>query len=184
MLNIGMRYWEAVAVVFSILYTWLLADGNMWCWWFAIGASIIYIALTIRVGIFAESFLHFVYLIMAIYGLNRSREWEESGISESFGWPIHLLAVGMGGLTTFIFGRLLTTFKSAKATYLDSFTTVFSLWATWLMVNFYAENWLYWIVIDAASSVLYFRQRLFLSSILFLAYMLMALRGWILWTTG
>ncbi|MFN3952001.1 MAG: nicotinamide riboside transporter PnuC [Thermaurantimonas sp.] len=180
----GLRYWEAVAVVFSILYTWLLADGNMWCWWFAIGASVIYIALTLRVGLFAESFLHGVYLIMAIYGLHRSGEWEASGLSESFGWPVHILAVASGGIITYGSGRLLVTYTRAKATYLDSFTTVFSLWATWLMVNFYPENWIYWIVIDAASAVLYFRGGLFMSSLLYLAYTFLALRGWILWTSG
>lgn len=181
---VGVRFWEGLAVLFSVLYTWLLAEGNMSCWWFAMGASVIYVVLTIRVGLYAEMFLHIVYFVMAVYGLVRARIWENSGLSAFYGWPVHLLAIVIGGVITYIVGKMLTTIKSAKATYLDAFTTVFSLWATWLMVNFYPENWLYWIVIDAASAILYFRRRLFISSVLFSAYTILAIRGWILWTSG
>lgn len=180
----GFRFWEVIAVLCSVLYTWLIADGNMWCWWFAIGASVIYMSLTFRVGLYAEAFLHFIYLIMAVYGLSRSNIWKVSGTSEILQWYLHFIIIFLAGILTYMTGWLLSKIRGARATYLDAFTTVYSLWATWLMVNFYPENWLYWIVIDAASAVLYFRRRLFISSVLYVAYTVMAVRGWILWTSA
>lgn len=175
------RLSEVVAVVCSLLYTWLLAEGNMWCWWFAMLASMIFMILTLNVGLYGEWLLHLFYLGMAIYGIYRSDQWDEAGLTPSLHWQVHLLVILLAGAISIISGRALAALKGAKATYLDAFTTVYSLWATWLMVNFYPENWLYWIVIDGASVVLYYRRGLYISSGLFVVYTALALRGWILW---
>ncbi|MFN4300265.1 MAG: nicotinamide riboside transporter PnuC [Thermaurantimonas sp.] len=173
---------EAVAVCCSLLYTWLLADGNMACWWFAIVGSMIYVFITFSMGLVAEAVLHFFYLLTAIYGLFNRGSWVEEGVHSSLTAATHASAIAILGILTLISGHLLQKIKGAAVTYLDSFTTLFSFWATWLMVNFYPENWLYWIVIDAASVVLYLSRRLYLSSLLFFFYTLLAIRGWLLWT--
>ena len=43
-------------------------------------------------------------------------------------------------------GLYLKRKTDAKTPYLDAFTTVFSLIATWLMIHYVHENWLYLIV--------------------------------------
>ena len=43
------------------------------------------------------------------------------------------------------------------------------------------ENWLYWIVIDAAAIYLYLEKGLYLTALLFAAYILIALVGYIAW---
>ncbi|GCD77270.1 hypothetical protein JCM31826_07520 [Thermaurantimonas aggregans] len=159
-----------------------MADGNMACWWFAIVGSIIYVFITFSMGLIAEAVLHFFYLLMAFYGLFNRGSWVEEGVHSSLSAATHALSIALLGILTWISGNLLHKIKGAAVTYLDSFTTLFSFWATWLMVNFYPENWLYWIGIDAASVVLYLSRRLYLSALLFFFYTLLAIRGWLLWT--
>jgi nicotinamide mononucleotide transporter len=43
------------------------------------------------------------------------------------------------------------------------------------------ENWLYWIVIDVVSIYLYYNRELHLTSLLFLAYTIIAIFGYFMW---
>ena len=63
----------------------------------------------------------------------------------------------------------------------DTFTTVFSVVATILVIKKVLENWLYWIVIDLVSIFLYFEKDLHLSSILFMIYTIIAIKGYFSW---
>jgi nicotinamide mononucleotide transporter len=43
------------------------------------------------------------------------------------------------------------------------------------------ENWLYWVVIDSASIYLYLDRELYLTALLFLAYIVIAVFGYRQW---
>ena len=64
---------------------------------------------------------------------------------------------------------------------LDSFTTVFSIIATIMVIKKILENWLYFIVIDIASIYLYFTRDLNQTAILFAVYTLIAIYGYFNW---
>ena len=64
---------------------------------------------------------------------------------------------------------------------LDSFTTVFSIIATIMLIKKILENWLYFIVIDIASIYLYFTRDLNQTAILFAVYTLIAIYGYFNW---
>jgi nicotinamide mononucleotide transporter len=66
--------------------------------------------------------------------------------------------------------------------YLDSFTMVFSLLATYLTIKKYSENWLFWIVIDALLCYLFYQQNLSINAFLFLIYTFVAVYGWFKWS--
>ena len=59
----------------------------------------------------------------------------------------------------------------------DGFTTVFSILATWWMIQFDALNWWYWLVIDLVSVWLYAKRGMPWGALLFAVYSLMALDG-------
>ena len=63
----------------------------------------------------------------------------------------------------------------------DSFTTIFSLIATYMVVKKVLGNWLYWIVIDLVSVYLYFNRDLHLTSLLFIVYTIIAVFGYFSW---
>ena len=90
----------------------------------------------------------------------------------------HLILLSGAVIGTVVLGVILRKTTDAMLPFLDAFTTVFSLAATWLMINMIHENWLYWIVIDTVSIYLYAKRGLKLSSVLFLLYLLLALDGY------
>ena len=70
----------------------------------------------------------------------------------------------------------MTNYTHADFAYLDSFTTCFAVVTTYLVAKKILENWLYWIVIDAASMYLYYEKGYYPTLALFVFYTLMA--GW------
>jgi nicotinamide mononucleotide transporter len=78
-------------------------------------------------------------------------------------------------------GFYFSTYTSAKMPIVDSFTTIFSIIATYLVTKKVLENWLYWIVIDVVSIYLYFGRDLHLTSLLFIVYTVIAIFGYFSW---
>ena len=172
---------ESIAVFFSILYVILAAKENIWCW----GAGAISVSLYIYICFFAQLYpeagLQVFYLLMAFYGYYHWTKKEQSlQISE---WRIgeHLLILAIGAVFTFLMGFYFATYTNAKMPIVDSFTTVFSLFATYMVAKKILRNWLYWIVIDAVSVYLYFSRDLHLTSLLFMAYTIIAIFGYFSW---
>lgn len=160
----------------SAVYTFLYLKGVVpVCFIPAFLGSLIYVILCWKRKIYAESFLYLFYVAMAIIGYF-------SLMPEVFAskWSIsaHFLVISIGAISTFISGFLLRKYSDAATPYLDSFTTIFSLIATWMMVAFIHENWLYWIVIDSLAIVLYAKRRMWITVLLFALYLLMAIDGY------
>ena len=172
---------EAIAVVLSVLYVILAAKKNILCWW-AAGISVtLYIYIFFSVQLYPETGLQVFYLLMAFYGYF---QWNKNnGKLEIAQWTIgkHLFLILIGAIVTFLMGFYFTTYTNAKMPIVDSFTTVFSIIATYMVTKKVLENWLYWIVIDAVSIYLYFSRDLHLTSLLFVAYTIIAVFGYFSW---
>ncbi len=121
------------------------------------------------------------YLFMAFYGYYHWNKKEQSlQISE---WSIskHLFILIVGAILTFLMGFYFVTYTDSKIPIVDSFTTVFSIISTYMVTKKILENWLYWIVIDTVSVYLYFSRDLHLTSLLFIAYTIIAIAGYFTW---
>lgn len=164
---------EFAAVTLSVAYTWMYLKGYL-PWGFipaALGAGL-FAYLCWKKKIYAESALQVFYIGLAGLGiLGYGNEIEISGV-------FHLVLISGAVLGTITLGVILNKTTDATLPFLDAFTTVFSIVATWLMVNMIHENWLYWIVIDTISIYLYAKRGLQLSSTLFFLYLLLALDGY------
>ena len=166
------RLIEVAAVTFSVAYTWMYLKGFL-PWAFipaALGAGLFaYICWNKK--IYAESALQAFYIGLAGLGIiGYGNDFQISGL-------FHLILLSGAAIGTVVLGVILKKTTDAMLPFLDAFTTVFSLAATWLMINMIHENWLYWIVIDTVSIYLYAKRGLKLSSALFLLYLLLALDG-------
>ncbi len=173
-------------MVCSLLYTFFYARGQLIAWLFGAIASILFLILVARKGLIAEIATHGFYLLSAIYGY-----LAQSGRGISFGWtilqplqlklPQHLFWIAATAFLGMALGFALSKNPRSKMPYFDAQTTVFSILATVLMVRFDPTNWIYWIVIDTASAILYSRRKLLLSALLYGVYTAMAIYG--LWTS-
>ena len=171
---------ESVAVLFSILYVVLVAKENIWCWAAALISVSLYIYICFFAQLYPETGLQVFYFIMAIIGYYM---WNKENKEEIKEWSEikHLLIILLGAILTFFMGFYFSTYTDSQMPIIDSFTTVFSIIATYMVVKKVLGNWLYWIVIDAVSVYLYFNRDLHLTSLLFIAYTIIAIFGYFSW---
>ncbi len=173
---------ETLAVISSVIYVALAAKENILCWGAAAISVSLYIYICFSAQLYAETGLQIFYLCMALYGYYNWNKKEQS--LQIIEWSInkHFLVLIAGTILTFLMGFYFTTYTDAKMPVLDSFTTVFSIFATYMVVKKILGNWLYWIVIDAVSVYLYSNRDLHLTSLLFITFTIIAIFGYFSWT--
>lgn len=179
--------WELVAVVLAIAYLWLALRENSLCWYCALASTAIYTGLFWDVSLLMESALNVYYMVMAVYGWFQwrrvSSEAKAKHNAEIHSWPrsYHCLAWGLIILCSVISGAILASNTSAVLPYLDSLTTWGSVVTTWMVARKVLENWLYWILIDGLSIILYIDRGLYLTSLLFVGYVIIVVFGYFSW---
>jgi nicotinamide mononucleotide transporter len=189
----AMGWIEALAVLLALTYVVLAAMESIWCWPAAFIGSSLSTWLYAKVNLKAEAALSVFYVVMAVVGWwqwRRKKAEPETGhpvLSRErrpiLRWPLryHLLIVLVNGLVTLALGYLLENYWNSSMPYLDSFTTVFSLYTTWMVTQKVLENWLYWVVIDVAGIYLNASRELYLFAALSAVYTLIAIAGFLRW---
>jgi nicotinamide mononucleotide transporter len=175
---------EAIAVIAAIAYLLLAIRQNIWCWLGAGVSTAIYVYLFFDARLYMESALNLFYFGMAIYGWS---VWYfgRSGDAELpvsvWGRNLHGIAIVSIVAASIVSGYLLARFSDAVYPYIDSMTTWGAIWATFLVARKVLENWWYWLVIDAASIVIYWSRDLQLTALLFVVYVVMIPFGLVAW---
>lgn len=174
---------EIVAVIFGVLYTVLMAQNKISCWIFGIIGSLLSVYLFVEYAkLYAEAILYTFYVFAGIYGWI---EWKKQKIVEEvyqhkLSTHIKLITSGTVFSILLYFG-LTYFFAAAEKPLIDSFTTVFSFIATYLMAKKWIENWYYWLVIDAVSTYLYLTRELEVYALLMLVYTILVVYGYWQW---
>jgi nicotinamide mononucleotide transporter len=176
---------EWVAVAFAFAYLLLAIRQNAWCWFTSIVSSAIFLVIFARSGLPMQAWLQGFYIAMAVYGW---RAWGR-GVDQRGELPVsrrplawHAVAIALVCAVGLVNGAWAArSAPGGVVPYLDSLTAWASVFTTWLVARKVLENWLYWIVIDLAAAVLYWSQGLALTALLFVAYALLAVRGYQEW---
>tara|TARA_R110001599_G_scaffold65838_2_gene185872 strand:+ start:120485 stop:121099 length:615 start_codon:yes stop_codon:yes gene_type:complete len=180
----AMTFWEVAAVILGIAYLLLAMKESLWCWYAAFISTAIFLVLFWDVGLLMESGLQVYYLAMAVYGWWQWQQGSEARTElaiSSWGSRQHTIALLAVLLVSTASGALLEQFTKAALPYLDSFTTWGSILTTWMVARKILENWLYWLVIDSVSIYLYLDRELYLTALLFAAYLIIVLFGYRKW---
>ena len=180
-LNFNWSIIESVAVFFSVLYVILVLKESILCWWAAAISVILYIYICYTAQLYPETGLQVFYLLMAFYGYYQWNKNDSTLQIEQWTTAKHLLILLIGAILTFLMGFYFSIYTNAAMPLVDSFTTVFSVFATYMITKKILGNWLYWIVIDAVSVYLYFSRDLHLTSLLFIVYTVIAIFGYFSW---
>lgn len=177
---------ELLAVVASAIGVWLGTTGKriMWPWWGL--SSALYAWLFLNYDLYASAALQVAFIVAAIWGWFG---WGPQGASSrNLSWTLRAVIFGAGALVWLAITPFLIDLGAAAALP-DAFGLVFSLIAQVIMVLQFRENWLVWLVVDLLYVGLYWSQDLKFTSLLYIAFSAIALRGWINWkklarTTG
>jgi nicotinamide mononucleotide transporter len=182
---LGTSIWEAVGVITALLYLVLATRRSQWCWLHAFVSSVCYTVVMWRAGLVMDTLLSVFYVGMAVYGY---WQWRSGQTSDgelqivSWSWRQHVLAITavllVSAINVWILQNHVTT---ARSPWLDSLVTWGSVLTTFMVARRVIENWLYWIVIDGVAAYLYYTRDLNVTALLFVAYVLMVIYGYVVW---
>ncbi|GAA5144066.1 nicotinamide riboside transporter PnuC [Thalassotalea piscium] len=178
---------EWLAVISSLLYVILAANNNIWCWPAALVSTTLYTVIFYEFYLWSDSLLQVYYFAMAIYGWICWREHTANGNEKpllainqkTIGF--HIKAILICGVISLLVGWLMANFTPTHFPYLDAVTTIFALFATYLVTQKVVENWLYWIAIDFVSIYLYIEKALIPTAFLFGFFVVFATYGYFKW---
>lgn len=176
--------WEAAASLLGLAYLLLAVRRNLLCWLCAFISTSIYIALFFQAALYMQVLLNGFYLVMAVYGfIHWRRGRTESGDVRIESWTVsqHARVALLVIIASALNGWVLARWTDSPAPYLDSFVTWGSIVTTWMVARRIIENWLYWIVVDAVAAWLYYGQGLLATTVLFIIYLGIVVRGYFVW---
>jgi nicotinamide mononucleotide transporter len=176
-------YLEIVSVAFALVYLALAIPQSLWCWPAALISTAIWMVVSFNAKLYSDSGLQVFYFAMGIYGWVQWRRGgaEHTGIKVHW-WRLrtHAVTIALILLVSsgagFVMSRLDAAFP-----YLDSFTTVAAIVATFMVARKVIENWLYWFVIDSIYIYLYIERDLFRYAELYALYLVMIVFGFAAW---
>lgn len=174
---------EWSAVVFSLLYVFLAARQNIWCWFFGALSAGLSVVLFLIVKLYAESILYVFYVAFSFYGWWQWRSLGDVGERPIEEWSLrrHLLLIGSAALGAAGIYYFFSTYTDAAQPLIDALTTSFSFATTFLVARKVLSNWLYWVAIDALSVYLYASRGLPVYAALMAVYTGMAVYGYWQW---
>lgn len=169
---------EFVAVIASATGVWLGTTGKriMWPWYGLSG--VLYGWLFLNYDLYASASLQLVFIAAAVWGWFG---WGPQGASSrNLSWVMRVCLISAGIVTWLLITPFLVSLGAAAARP-DAFGLVFSVIAQVLMVLQFRENWIAWLVVNIVYVGLYWSQDLKFTSLLYVAFAAIALRGWINW---
>ncbi|MFM7627216.1 MAG: nicotinamide riboside transporter PnuC [Gammaproteobacteria bacterium] len=172
--------WLALATGLGYAVLAVRRDRRAWVFGAVSSALLAWLAAGARLPL--QAALQAVYVAFAVYGFRtwtREADATDAGRVRVLRWPpwrnaAALVAVGLG---TLALAPLLARHAEAAWPTLDAAVTLGSLLATWMTARALLDNWVWWIVVDAASLVLYASQGLVFVALLYLVYMVIAVVG-------
>lgn len=173
---------EYFALTLNIGFLWLLMKESAWCWVLGGLASLLSILLFVDGKLYAEALLYTFYVIMAVYGFITWNRPKDKGFVIHY-WRLnyHIITLIVGTVFAFVLGCLLKEFTDADYPYFDALTTSFSFIATFMEARKVMESWVYWIIINLLSIILYHLKGFDILALQMLLFVTMCIWGYFSW---
>lgn len=171
-------YLEFIAAIASFIGVGLGITGKRvtWPWWAL--SSALYGLFFLQYDLYASAALQLVFIAAAIAGWFG---WEATGAKPgALSLELRLITLVAIMSATALLVPVLTDL-GATAALPDTLLLFGSLAAQLLMVYEKYENWVLWLVVDAGYIALYASQGLLFTTVLYIAFTIMAAVGWRTW---
>ncbi|CCH00200.1 nicotinamide mononucleotide transporter PnuC [Fibrella aestuarina BUZ 2] len=193
-----MSYLEFFGVVIGGVAVWLSAQANVWSWPVGAVSVALFFFLFYQIQLYPDMGLQVFFFVTNIQGWwrwthpkpgeeNRQDELRVTRMPprQALTWVL-LGLLGTLALGTFaqnLHTLLPVVFSQPSAfPYIDSFTTVMSVVATYMMVQKRVECWYVWLVVDIILTYVYFAKGVKLVAAEYVIFCGIAVQGAYLWT--
>jgi nicotinamide mononucleotide transporter len=171
---------EVLGFVTGALCVWLLARQIIWNWPIGIANNALYLIVFLRSGLYGDAGLQIVYMILGAYGWwtwlratpGRMGLPVTRTSRRTWAWLIPATGVAAVGLAFF-----LRRFTDSTVPGWDGSTTALSLAAIFGQSRKYVESWWIWIAADVIYIPLYIYKNLWLTSVLYLVFLILCVIG-------
>src|SRR5688572_6898287 len=174
---------EGIAAAFGVVSVFLSTRQNIWSWPTAIVNVALYTVVFYNGRLYGQMGLQTVYLVLSIYGwyqwLHGGEQKTELRVSRASPRLLGILA-GLNVVAWIALAALLRR-TDAALPWLDALLTTTSLIAQWMMTRKILENWILWIVVDIVYVPMFLSQRLYATSLLYAAFLVLAVMGFVEW---
>lgn len=202
-LGYPMSYLEFLGVISGAVAVWLSARANIWSWPIGMVNVVLFFFLFFQIQLYPDMLLQVFFFVTNLMGwwtwthpnpdeavLKNAATGQELKITRT---PVSNLVIwSAGGLVaTAVLGafaqNLNTLFplvfsKPSAFPYVDSFTTVMSIVATFLMIRKRVECWYVWLLVDVVLTYLYFVKGVRFVALEYAVFCIIALFGAFNWT--
>lgn len=174
---------EAFAFVTGALCVWLTVKESAWNFPISLINVVAFFVVFLRARLFADMSLQVVFFILTLVGwyLWLFGGTRRTALKVSRCKPVGILiSLAATALITAAWWPVLKMVDDS-APFFDALTTAISLTAQWLLNSKRLENWHYWILADLLYVPLYLYKGLYLTSLLYGVFLVMATMGLIEW---
>lgn len=174
---------EAFSFVTGAVCVWLTVKENVWNFPISLVNVVAFGIVFTKAQLYADAGLQAVYFLLTVIGWYLWLYGGEGRTELHIGrapWR-ELVIVSLAGVLltaglTIYLGRV-----GDAMPFCDAFTTAISLCAQWFLNRKYLENWHFWIFVDVLYVPMYLYKELYLTSFLYLVFLVMATMGLIEW---
>ncbi len=177
---------DMFTTILGLLYIWLEYRASILLWFVGIIMPALDIYLYWSHGLYGDAGMAAYYTLAAVYGyciwkFKKTRKQKLSlpivFMPKKQYLPAALFFLAAWGITYFV----LITWTNSTVPVLDSFTNALSFVGLWALARKYAEQWLFWIVVDVVCTVLYVHKGIPFKALLYGLYIVIAVLGYIKW---
>lgn len=203
-----MSYLEFFGVISGAVAVWLSARASVWSWPIGAGSVVLFFFLFYQIQLYPDMFLQVFFFVTNLQGwwrwthprtgetvlpqssTRQSDTSQELRISRTPGRQFVTWLVA-GGIATVVLGTFASNLhewfpvvfsKPSAFPYVDSFTTVMSIVATFLMIEKRVECWYVWLGVDVILTYVYFVKDVKLVGAEYFVFCFIALVGAWNWT--
>ena len=174
---------EGVAAAFGVVSVFLSTRQNIWSWPTAIVNVALYTIVFYNGRLYGQMGLQAVFLVLSVYGwyqwLHGGEQKTELHVSRASPRLLGILA-GINLVTWIALAAILRR-TDAALPWLDALLATTSLVAQWMMTRKILENWILWIAVDIVYVPMFLSQRLYATSLLYAAFLVLAVMGFVEW---
>jgi nicotinamide mononucleotide transporter len=174
---------EILGFITGAACVWLAVKENVWNWPIAAANAVFFFILFLEHRLYGDMALQVIFFGLAVLGWYR---WLRGGEHHSALTISHVTprqAVGSAivaiAATAAMTGYLRRVNDAAP--FLDALTTVLSLVGQYLLTKKVIENWYVWMAADILYIGLYIQRGLYLTSVLYVIFLLMCVAGAVEW---
>lgn len=177
---------EVAAAIATLLNVWLLVRNNIWTWAWGVASVVLYGVVFWRAHLWSSTGLQFLYYLpMQAYGW---WVWLRAGPTHHDDLPITRLTTQARVLwviatlpLAWLLGRAMS-FTGAEQSMVDALVTAVSVTGQYLQTHKKLEHWACWTAVNALYAFwLLPAQGLWVSSLLYVILLGMAVQGWRQW---